>query len=187
MSREHAVRRGRLLAEVGSGALFKKMAGYHQFHAVGLAVAETLRAAEMLSPGRQVLYPRIIRPAGPVYRIISDRMFLRIWCSAGTPVTLSPWLTTSTSGHSATKPLPSRSTMAVNRLFIRFLQSVEFAWCRTHLWMRTRFRIIADLLCCQWSMHVKLRYRNEAEPHQHTSDGKAVVRALYVTHGENRP
>ena len=31
----------------GSGALLKKMAGYHQFHAVGTAVAETLRAAAL--------------------------------------------------------------------------------------------------------------------------------------------
>ncbi len=31
----------------GSGAPIKKMAGYHQFHAVEAAVAETLRAAEM--------------------------------------------------------------------------------------------------------------------------------------------
>ena len=33
----------------GSGALVKKMAGYHQFHAVEAAVAETLRAAERLN------------------------------------------------------------------------------------------------------------------------------------------
>ena len=31
----------------GSGALVKKMAGYHQFHAVRVAVDETLRAAEL--------------------------------------------------------------------------------------------------------------------------------------------
>ena len=31
----------------GSGTLVKKMAGYHQFHAVGTAVAETLRAARL--------------------------------------------------------------------------------------------------------------------------------------------
>ena len=31
----------------GSGTLVKKMAGYHQFHAVEVAVAETLRAAEL--------------------------------------------------------------------------------------------------------------------------------------------
>ena len=31
----------------GSGKLVKKMAGYHQFHAVRVAVGETLRAAEL--------------------------------------------------------------------------------------------------------------------------------------------
>ena len=35
----------------GSGVLGKKMAGYHQFHAVGTAVAETLRAAELQRAG----------------------------------------------------------------------------------------------------------------------------------------
>ena len=35
----------------GSGALTKKMAGYHQFHAVGTAVSETLRAAELQRAG----------------------------------------------------------------------------------------------------------------------------------------
>ena len=35
----------------GSGALVKKMAGYHQFHAVRVAVDETLRAAELQSVG----------------------------------------------------------------------------------------------------------------------------------------
>ena len=36
-----------LFEDDGSGALAKKMAGYHQLHAVETAVAETLRAAEM--------------------------------------------------------------------------------------------------------------------------------------------
>ena len=36
----------------GSDALVKKMAGYHQFHAVEVAVAETLRAAELSQPAR---------------------------------------------------------------------------------------------------------------------------------------
>jgi type I restriction enzyme R subunit len=31
----------------GGGRIVKKMAGYHQFHAVHVAVAETLRAAEL--------------------------------------------------------------------------------------------------------------------------------------------
>ncbi len=36
----------------GSGILLKKMAGYHQFHAVQTAVAETARAAEFLQDSR---------------------------------------------------------------------------------------------------------------------------------------
>ena len=38
----------------GGGALAKKMAGYHQFHTVGTAVAETLRAAELQKAGAVV-------------------------------------------------------------------------------------------------------------------------------------
>ena len=38
----------------GSGKLVKKMAGYHQFHAVRTAVRETLRAAELQSEDRSV-------------------------------------------------------------------------------------------------------------------------------------
>ena len=41
----------------GSGKLVKKMAGYHQFHAVRVAVGETLRAAELQSAGRGVAGP----------------------------------------------------------------------------------------------------------------------------------
>ncbi|TAK51818.1 MAG: type I restriction endonuclease subunit R [Gammaproteobacteria bacterium] len=36
----------------GGGKLVKKMAGYHQFHAVNAAVEETLRAAQSLAAGR---------------------------------------------------------------------------------------------------------------------------------------
>ena len=36
----------------GSGSLVKKMAGYHQFHAVRVALAETLRAAKIASGDR---------------------------------------------------------------------------------------------------------------------------------------
>ena len=38
----------------GGGQLVKKMAGYHQFHAVQVAVAETLRAAELQREAEQV-------------------------------------------------------------------------------------------------------------------------------------
>ena len=42
----------------GSGALVKKMAGYHQFHAVRVAVDETLRAAKLQRAERQVAEER---------------------------------------------------------------------------------------------------------------------------------
>jgi type I restriction enzyme R subunit len=38
--------------DAGDGALIKKMAGYHQFHAVSVAVAETLRAGQMRTKER---------------------------------------------------------------------------------------------------------------------------------------
>ena len=38
-------------ADGGGGALVKKMAGYHQFHAVNVAVEETLRAAQAVATG----------------------------------------------------------------------------------------------------------------------------------------
>ena len=41
----------------GSGQLAKKMAGYHQFHAVETAVAETLRAAALRREAQQVAKP----------------------------------------------------------------------------------------------------------------------------------
>ena len=42
----------------GSGALFKKMAGYHQFHAVRVAVGETLRAAQLQREERRIAEER---------------------------------------------------------------------------------------------------------------------------------
>jgi type I restriction enzyme R subunit len=41
-----------VLDDFGAGKLAKKMAGYHQFHAVNVAVEETLRAAQAGAPGR---------------------------------------------------------------------------------------------------------------------------------------
>ncbi len=40
--------------DAGGGPLVKKMAGYHQFHAVNVAVAETLRAAQLQQEADQV-------------------------------------------------------------------------------------------------------------------------------------
>ena len=42
----------------GSGALVKKMAGYHQYHAVRVAVDETLRAAKLQRTAKQVAEER---------------------------------------------------------------------------------------------------------------------------------
>ncbi len=42
----------------GGGALVKKMAGYHQLHAVQIAVTETLRAAELQAGGRRAAEER---------------------------------------------------------------------------------------------------------------------------------
>ena len=49
-----ALLRDFVVFEDDGGALAKKMAGYHQFHAVETAVAETLRAAELQSKSRDV-------------------------------------------------------------------------------------------------------------------------------------
>ena len=64
---EGVFERGRFLSLVrdfivfednGGGALVKKMAGYHQFHAVRVAVAETLRAAELQREERHTVEGR---------------------------------------------------------------------------------------------------------------------------------
>ena len=41
--------------DAGDGSLVKKMAGYHQFHAVNVAVAETLRAAQLSEVGQDAI------------------------------------------------------------------------------------------------------------------------------------
>jgi type I restriction enzyme R subunit len=46
------VRHFLVFEDLGGGALAKKMAGYHQFHAVNVAVEETLRAAKLTSVGQ---------------------------------------------------------------------------------------------------------------------------------------
>jgi type I restriction enzyme R subunit len=43
--------------DVGGGTLAKKMAGYHQYHAVNVAVEETLRAARLMAEADRVAEP----------------------------------------------------------------------------------------------------------------------------------
>ena len=73
----------------GSGVLVKKMAGYHQFHAVRTAVAETLRAASLRGerrvreePGR---YETGRRPGGEP----GDRRIGVVWHTQGAGKSLS--------------------------------------------------------------------------------------------------
>ena len=74
----------------GSGALVKKMAGYHQFHAVEVAVAETLRATELLQTAtgleeKAVLQEPVRKPGGEP----GDRRIGVIWHTQGSGKSLS--------------------------------------------------------------------------------------------------
>src|SRR5919108_5142209 len=51
------VRHFTVFEDAGGGQLVKKMAGYHQFHAVNVAVAETLRAAQLRHEADRVAEP----------------------------------------------------------------------------------------------------------------------------------
>ena len=69
----------------GSGSLIKKMAGYHQFHAVQVAVDETLRAAELQigdEPGR---YEAGRKPGGDP----GDRRIGVVWHTQGSGKSLT--------------------------------------------------------------------------------------------------
>ncbi len=72
----------------GGGKLVKKMAGYHQFHAVNVAVEETLRAAQMArrqvvaeAPGRYAAWPAGRRPG--------DRRVGVVWHTQGSGKSLT--------------------------------------------------------------------------------------------------
>ena len=75
----------------GSGYLSKKMAGYHQFHAVETAVGETLRAAELrkMTPGawieKQGRYEAGRRPGGAP----GDRRIGVVWHTQGSGKSLT--------------------------------------------------------------------------------------------------
>ncbi len=78
-----------LFEDDGSGALRKKMAGYHQFHAVETAVAETLRAAELQRADgfadRQGHYESGRRPGGDP----GDRRIGVVWHAQGSGKSLT--------------------------------------------------------------------------------------------------
>lgn len=72
--------------DLGGGALAKKMAGYHQFHAVNVAVEETLRAAQahkaLQTPGR---YASGSKPGGDP----GDRRVGVVWHTQGSGKSLT--------------------------------------------------------------------------------------------------
>ena len=68
----------------GSGALVKKMAGYHQFHAVEVAVAETLRAAGQIAEVRG-RYEAGRKPGGAS----GDRRIGVVWHTQGSGKSLT--------------------------------------------------------------------------------------------------
>ena len=75
----------------GSGALAKKMAGYHQFHAVRVAVDETLRAAELRRASKGVVdesrgrYESGVKPGGDP----GDRRIGVVWHTQGSGKSLT--------------------------------------------------------------------------------------------------
>ncbi|MCE9594793.1 MAG: type I restriction endonuclease subunit R [Planctomycetes bacterium] len=73
----------------GGGRLVKKMAGYHQFHAVQVAVGETLRAAELVRADRvaesEGRYEASRRPGGKV----GDRRVGVVWHTQGSGKSLT--------------------------------------------------------------------------------------------------
>ena len=69
----------------GSGALVKKMAGYHQFHAVKVAVAETLRAAKLRDLASDVRNESGHKPGGA----LGDRRIGVVWHTQGSGKSLT--------------------------------------------------------------------------------------------------
>ena len=69
----------------GSGSLIKKMAGYHQFHAVHVAVTETLRAAKLQIADERGRYEAGRKPGGDP----GDRRIGVVWHTQGSGKSLT--------------------------------------------------------------------------------------------------
>ena len=74
----------------GSGELVKKMAGYHQFHAVQVAVAETVRATQMQQELAAVAEPTSpYEPARKPGGALGDRRIGVVWHTQGSGKSLT--------------------------------------------------------------------------------------------------
>ncbi|MBI3998351.1 MAG: type I restriction endonuclease subunit R, partial [Armatimonadetes bacterium] len=71
--------------DAGGGKLAKKMAGYHQFHAVQVAVSETLRATELRIEDQPGRYEAGIKPGG----VPGDRRVGVVWHTQGSGKSLT--------------------------------------------------------------------------------------------------
>ncbi len=69
----------------GSGRIIKKMAGYHQFHAVNVAVEETLRAAQLSTRDEQGRWEAGLKPGGDP----GDRRVGVVWHTQGSGKSLT--------------------------------------------------------------------------------------------------
>ena len=73
----------------GSGTLVKKMAGYHQFHAVGTAVAETLRATRVQRAEVSGKEPGLDQSARTLGGASGDRRIGVVWHTQGSGKSLT--------------------------------------------------------------------------------------------------
>ena len=73
----------------GGGHLVKKMAGYHQFHAVQVAVAETLRAAGHPTAGREADAPGVYASRAQLKARKGDRRVGVVWHTQGSGKSLT--------------------------------------------------------------------------------------------------
>jgi type I restriction enzyme R subunit len=82
------VRHFLVFEDAGPGTLIKKMAGYHQFHAVNVAVEETLRAAKVAVEGRTAEWGgrfQVTQPGGDP----GDRRVGVVWHTQGSGKSLT--------------------------------------------------------------------------------------------------
>jgi type I restriction enzyme R subunit len=73
----------------GAGTLIKKMAGYHQFHAVNAAMEETLRAAQWVTADRVADAPGRYQPGERPGGLPGDRRVGVIWHTQGSGKSLT--------------------------------------------------------------------------------------------------
>jgi len=69
--------------DAGGGKVTKKMAGYHQFHAVNVAVEETLRASRLPAAGMVFDTPGLYRAGGEPGGYPGDRRVGVVWHTQG--------------------------------------------------------------------------------------------------------